>query len=206
MDHSDSLRLSEYRTEIESYKSKKFSQIIPSKAVFELKSILKDNCCVKIISWDSQIIFLFWNTKFYSRLLNWKFPDYSTFLPTSYSTKLETNRIDLIQALKKINLISRENNYSIQMSVSSDTWILLETSETQIWEWEVRLKWDIEWEDSIIWLNSEYFLEALNVMDSTHIVMSFEWSLSPILIKPVKVKEDKKDKSSFAHIIMPLKI
>jgi hypothetical protein len=35
-------------------------------------------------------------------------------------------------ALKKINLISRENNYSIKMSISGETGILLETSETQI--------------------------------------------------------------------------
>jgi hypothetical protein len=42
-------------------------------------------------------------------------------------------------ALKKINLISRENNYSIKMSFSSENGILLETSQTQIGEGEIGL-------------------------------------------------------------------
>ena len=37
-------------------------------------------------------------------------------------------------ALRKINLISKENNYSIKMSFSGENGILLETSETQIGE------------------------------------------------------------------------
>ena len=64
-------------------------------------------------------------------------------------------------ALKKINLISRENNYSIKMSFSSETGILLETSETQIGQEEERLVGSVEGEDAIIGINSTYFLEAL---------------------------------------------
>jgi DNA polymerase-3 subunit beta len=97
-----------------------FSQIVPSKTASEIKSILKDDDEVKIISGDSQIAFFFGNTKFFSRLLNGKFPDYSTFFPTNYSTKADINKSDLIQALKKINLVSKENNYSIKMSFSSE--------------------------------------------------------------------------------------
>jgi hypothetical protein len=46
--------------------------------------------------------------------------------------------------LKKINLISRENNYSIKMSISGETGVLLETSETQIGESDVSLVGAIE--------------------------------------------------------------
>jgi hypothetical protein len=40
--------------------------------------------------------------------------------------------MDLIWALKKINLVSRENNYSIKMNIFAPGNIELETSETQI--------------------------------------------------------------------------
>ena len=202
---TDSFRLSEFKTNIWANNMVNFSQIIPSKTASELKSIIKDEEKVKIVSWDSQIAFFFWNTKYFSRLLNGKFPDYSGFFPTKYSTKAEINRADLISALKKINLVSRENNYSIKMSFSSEHWIVLETNETQIWESEVKLVWTIEWEDSIIWINSVYFLEALWVMDSTHISISFESALAPILITPLADPE-KEEKDEFRHIIMPLKI
>jgi len=203
---TDSFRLSEYKTVLDENVPTNFSQILPSKTANQIKSILVDNDEVKIVSWDNQIAFLSWNIKIYSRLLNGKFPDYSTFFPTSFSTKAEVNRVDLMQALKKINLVSRENNYSIKMSLSSSRWIELETSETQIWEWDVTLVWAVEWEDNVVWVNSTYFLEVLWVIETTHVSISFENPLSPIVIAPTADPEKEDKKHSFRHIIMPLKI
>ena len=202
---TDSFRLSEYKTELESEILSSFSQIIPSKTMNELKWILKDDEEVEILSWDNQIAFIFWNTKFYSRLLNWKFPDYTNFFPTIHSTKAEINKVDLMSALRKINLISKENNYSVKMSLVWNE-IILETNETQIWEWEVRLIWAVEWEESVVWVNSVYFLEVLSVIDTTHISIQFENPLAPILITPLIDPDKKKNNSDFRHIIMPLKI
>lgn len=202
---TDSFRLSEYKMPLQETIIKSFVWIIPSKTASQIRSIINENDDIKIISWENQIAFLFWNTKLYSRLLNWKFPDYTNFFPKSYTTKSEINKVDLISALKKINLISRENNYSIKMSFSKESWIFLETSETQIWESDITLIWTIEWDDNIIWINSVYFLEVLWVIDTTHISISFETPLSPILITPIRDPESK-DNDSFKHIIMPLKI
>lgn len=202
---TDSFRLSEYKTELNSSADIKFSQIIPSKTTNQIKWIISDDD-IKIISWESQISFISWNTKIYSRLLNWKFPDYSSFFPSSFSTKAEVNRIDLISALKKINLISRENNYSIKMSLNPESWILLETNETQIWEWDITLAASVEWESNVVWINSTYFLEVLWVIENTHVSISFENPLSPILISPLSDPEKEKSSNEFKHIIMPLKI
>lgn len=201
---TDSFRLSEYKIDLDENISGNFSQIIPSKTAFELRGMLWEKTDIKVIVWDNQIGFIFGNTKFYSRLLNWKFPDYEWFFPNSYNTKAVINRFDLISGLKKINLLSRETNYSIKMSISGETWILIETSQTQIWEARINLVWAVEWEEAIIWLNSEYLLQVLGVIDSTHISISFESPLSPILI--AWVSDDNKKQDWFRHIIMPLKI
>lgn len=201
---TDSFRLSEYKIDLDENISGNFSQIIPSKTAFELRSLLWEKTDIKVIVWDNQIGFIFGNTKFYSRLLNGKFPDYEWFFPSKFNSRAVINRFDLISALKKINLLSRETNYSIKMSISNETWILIETSQTQIWEARINLIWSIEWEEAIIWLNSEYLLEALWVIDTTHISISFESPLSPILI--TGISEDGGKKDGFRHIIMPLKI
>lgn len=203
---TDSFRLSEFKTTLDASIEHSFYGIIPNKTASQIRSILSDNDTVKIVSGESQIAFISGNTKIYSRLLNGKFPDYKTFFPSSYTTKAEVNRIDLIWALKKINLISRENNYSIKMSISGETGILLETSETQIGESDVRLVGAVEWEDNIVGVNSTYFLEVLGVIDTTHVSVSFENPLSPILITPVTDPDKANNTDSFKHIIMPLKI
>ncbi|USN58331.1 MAG: DNA polymerase III subunit beta [Candidatus Peribacteria bacterium] len=203
---TDSFRLSEYKTSLDAQGKGSFSKIIPSKTAFEIKSIIKEDDDIKVISGDNQIAFYFGNTKVFSRLLNGSFPDYSSFFPNSFSTKAEINRIDLIQALKKINLISKENNYSIKMSFSGEARILLESGESQIGEGDVRLAAAVEGEDNIIGINSTYFLEVLGVIESSHISIRFENALSPILITPLSDGEKKKSKGEFRHIIMPLKI
>lgn len=204
---TDSFRLSEYKTDLWKTIESPFAHIIPSKTAFEIKWILKDDEEINIVSWENQIGFFFWDVKIYSRLLNGKFPDYdgenSKFFPTKYATKAEINRFDLIQWLKKINLISRENNYSIKMSFSSENGILIETSETQIWEGEIRINANIDGENNIIGINSTYFLEVLGVIETSHISISFESPLSPVLITPL---DEKKTSAQFRHIIMPLKI
>lgn len=204
---TDSFRLSEYKTILERPSNVDFTHIIPSKTCFEIKSILSDDDEVKITSGENQIAFFFGPVKLYSRLLNGKFPDYTNFFPSNYNTKWVINRVDLMQALRKINLISRENNYSIKMSFSGEMGILLETSETQIWEGEVQLVGSVEWEDAVIGINSTYFLEALGVIETTHVSLQFESPLAPILLLPVLDEGAKKALAgNFRHIIMPLKI
>lgn len=203
---TDSFRLSEYKTSLDTPSQVQFSQIIPAKTCYEIRSILAEQESVKIISGENQILFAFGSVKLYSRLLNGKFPDYSGYFPKSYTTKGTINRADLITALKKINLISRENNYSIKMSLSAETGILLETSETQIGEGEVRLVGSVEGEDAIIGVNSTFFLEALGVIETTHISLQFENPLAPIMVLPVADEGEKKLPGSYKHIIMPLKI
>ena len=82
----------------------------------------------------------------------------------------------------------------------------IETSETQIWEWNVTLAGNVDGEDNIVWINSTYFLEVLGVIESSHISISFENPLAPIMILPLQDGEKKRDNSEFKHIIMPLKI
>lgn len=206
---TDTYRLSEFKTIIWDMVKNNFSQIIPSKTCNQVKSILADAWDVKIVSWDSQIAFFAENINIYSRLLNWKFPDYLAFFPSNYTIKAEVNRTDLIQALRKVSLFSKEKDYYIKMSLSPDRWIELETTETQVWEWNITLVWSVEWTENAVWINSNFLLEVLTAIETTHVSISFETPRSPITISPVVDPEenDKKEKNEFfRHILMPLRI
>ena len=186
---TDTYRLSEYKTVINWEIKNNFSQIIPSKTCNQIRSILSESDDVKIVSGDNQIAFFTENINIYSRLLNGKFPEYLPFFPSTYTIKAEINRTDLIQALRKVNLISKEKDYYIKMSLSTSRWIELETTETQIWEWDVTLVWAVEWVDNAVWINSNFLLEVLSVIETTH---------DP---------ENKSEKNEFfRHILMPLRI
>jgi DNA polymerase-3 subunit beta len=202
---TDSLRLSEYILDNEKDFWVEFSQIIPAKTCSEVSRIVEDKAEIKLVSWDNQVAFYTENIKIYSRLLNWAFPDYKEFFPDSFQSKAIVNKDDLVSVLRKINLISRENNFSIKMSFSVENGLLLETSETQIGEWSLPLVASVEWPDDIIWVNSTFLLEALSVIETSHVSMSFLSAQKPILIVPIS-EDQKKIRGDYKHIIMPLSV
>ncbi|MCK9272656.1 DNA polymerase III subunit beta [Candidatus Gracilibacteria bacterium] len=200
---TDSFRLSEYKTKNKANIIKPISIIIPSKTALELSRILPENGPVELLISENQILFVFGNIKLFSRLLNGHFPDYRTFFPKSYSTKGVIQRHDLIQALKRINLISKENNFNTRMAFNSDFGIELSTGDTEIGAGKISLPASVEGENSIIGLNSTYLIEALNVIKDDYVSLDFETSLSPIMLRGITEKESEFE---YKHIIMPLKI
>lgn len=200
---TDSYRLSEFRTKNITNISKAISIIIPQKTAQELSRILPENTPVELVVSENQILFVFDNIRLYSRLLNWHFPDYRSFFPKWHSTKWVVLRTDLIMALKRINLISKENNYNTRINFDSDHGIEISTWDTEIWAWRIELPASIEWENSMIWLNSVYLLEALWVIKDDHVSLDFETNLSPVVLRWISSKEAD---FSYKHIIMPLKI
>lgn len=203
---TDSFRLSEFKTRLLAGVENPFSQIIPSKTCNELRSLTEGNDTVNVITWENQVAFLFWTTKLYSRLLNGKFPDYTNFFPSSFSTRAIIEKWELIWALKKANLISKENNYSVRMSFAASG-VLLETNETQIWEGKVEIPGTVEGDNASIGINSTYMLEALSSVEASYVSISFENALSPVMLTPAFNEEEEKKKTwDFRHIIMPLKV
>ncbi|RKW20684.1 DNA polymerase III subunit beta [Candidatus Gracilibacteria bacterium] len=204
---TDTYRLSEYKTVINGEIKNNFSQIIPSKTCNQIRSILSESDDVKIVSGDNQIAFFTENINIYSRLLNGKFPEYLPFFPSTYTIKAEINRTDLIQALRKVNLISKEKDYYIKMSLSTSRGIELETTETQIGEGDVTLVGAVEGVDNAVGINSNFLLEVLSVIETTHVSISFETPRSAITISPIDDPENKSEKNEFfRHILMPLRI
>lgn len=80
----------------------------------------------------------------YSRLLNGHFPDYRNFFPKGYATKGVVLRTDLIQALKRMNLITRENNYNTRIAFRAESGLELFTGDTEIGAGRIAIPASIE--------------------------------------------------------------
>ncbi len=199
---TDSFRLSEYilKGKIE---HPPLSIIIPSKTAIELARILPDSGDVEMYASENQLLVVFGNIKVYSRLLNGHFPDYRNFFPKGYSTKGVVLRTELTQALKRMNLITRENNYNTRLAFRAESGIELFTGDTEIGAGRITIPASIEGEDATVGLNATYLLEVLSVMRDDHVSLDFETPLSPIMVQAVPAEDSKQ---SYKHIIMPLKI
>jgi DNA polymerase III subunit beta len=199
---TDSYRLSEYVLKAEMDRPP-LSIIIPAKTAIELSRILPESGDVQLFATENQILVVFGNIKVYSRLLNGHFPDYRNFFPKGYSTKCVVLRSDLVQSIKRLNLITRDNNYNTRISFKADTGLELFTWDTEIGAGRIVIPASIEGEDATIGLNATYLLDVLSVIKDDHVSIDFETPLSPIMVQSVPAEDQKQ---SYKHIIMPLKI
>lgn len=199
---TDSFRLSEYRYECDSGVDKRIAIILPARSASEIMKTLPDGVDVEVFFADNQILLVYENVLLYSRLLNGHFPDYANFFPKTTSINALTNRSKLIQSLRQVSLIARENNFNVKMVLDGSGLIRLDSGDTEIGAGEIELTADVEGNDQV-GLNATYFIDALQVIEGEDVRIGFETSLSPILLQGTSMNTKEED---FRHIIMPLKI
>ena len=199
---TDSFRLSEYRYNCDTGVSKKITIILPARSASEIMKTLPDGIDVELFFADNQILLVYENVLLYSRLLNGHFPDYGNFFPKATSINALTNRSKLIQSLRQVSLIARENNFNVKMALDSHGMIRLDSGDTEMGAGEIELAADIQGNDQV-GLNATYFIDALQVIEGEDVRIGFETSLSPILLQGTSLNTKEED---FRHIIMPLKI
>lgn len=163
---------------------------------------LPDGVDVEVYFADNQILLVYENVLLYSRLLNGHFPDYANFFPKSTSVNALTNRTKLIQSLRQVSLVARENNFNVKMALDPSGVIRLDSGDTEIGAGETEMSADVEGNDQV-GLNATYFIDALQVIEGDDVRIGFETSLSPILLQGTSLNTKEED---FRHIIMPLKI
>ena len=202
---TDSFRLSEFTVNTITEGSHP-TVIIPKKTASELSRIVSDEeekMPIDLYFFENQLLAIRWNIRLSSRLLSGKFPDYDGFFPTTYATKTITLRSDLITSLRQVNLVARENNYNTRIR-SKHEWIAeISTGDTEVGASIISIKWTVEWQEDIIWVNAQYLLEVISIMREDYISLEYKSALSPIIITGFP-KDD--EKYAYRHLIMPLKI
>lgn len=199
---TDSFRLSEYRYNCDTGVDKKLAIILPARSANEIMKTLPDGVDVEFYFADNQILLEYEGVLLYSRLLNGHFPDYGNFFPKTTSINALTSRTKLVQSLRQVSLIARENNFNVKMALDSSGLIRLDSGDTELGASETELAAEVEGNDQV-GLNATYFIDALQVVEGDDVRIGFETSLSPILIQGTNLDTSKED---FRHIIMPLKI
>lgn len=161
---TDSFRLSEYRYNCDTGVDKKIAIILPARSASEIMKTLPDGVDVEIFFADNQILLVYESVLLYSRLLNGHFPDYANFFPKTTSINALTNRSKMIQSLRQVSLIARENNFNVKMALDANGIIRLDSGDTEIGAGEIELTAEVEGNDQV-GLNATYFIDALNVIE-----------------------------------------
>ncbi|MDF2921094.1 MAG: dnaN [Paenibacillaceae bacterium] len=184
----DRHRLAQRETRMETEPDAQFSNIVISgKTLYELNKILPDgNSLVNIVVSDNQVLFKMDRILFYSRILDGTYPDTSKLIPRSFQTEMVVNTRELVEAIDRAYLLSREEKTNIVKMVMIDqSTVEISSSSSELGKvTELIPVNSLTGELLKISFNSKYMLDALKVVDSEQIRIGFTGSMSPIIIRP----------------------
>ncbi len=144
-----------------------------------------------------------------TRLISGAFPDYKMALNVNNDKVLVADTEELVDALDRVSTVISDMSNSVKLSLSGNSLTLSGVSR-EFGSATETLEINFKSEEPLdICFNSRYLLELLKQINSKEVLISFNTSSSPTVIKPVVEEKDDKEKSELADttfVIMPVEL
>ena len=180
-----------------------FDVIIPGKSMNELSGMISDvdeDVLVQVT--ENQILFIFGNTHFYSRLLEGNYPETSQLIPDTADTTVELDAGSFLSSIERASLLSHESrNDVVKLTLKpSENLVRISSDSPDIGTVEEEVATTaLDGNDLEISFNPNYMKDALRSFGQTTVKISFTSPLRPFTLVPTE------DGENFVHLITPVR-
>ena len=171
--------------------------MIPKKGMTELNKLSSEGGSLQIGFKDKSCVVKKENVMLVMRLLEAKFPDYHAVIPESEKYLIEVNRISLLEAMRKMLILSNERYRAVKITLENDTMELVSTNP-DLGEARENIKVEYRGERLEAGFNPQYFIDILQSMESEIVVLGFIDNSRPCVLKG---EADE----GFLGLLMPMK-
>jgi DNA polymerase-3 subunit beta len=175
--------------------------VISARIVQEIGKLLSEENeeeDVEIEVGDKKAVFYLKETKIVARLMEGEFIKYRDILPKEKKTKIKVGRLALMDSVERASIIVREGKNSfIRFSLEEGELIVSSRAD----EGAVResIAVEKEGENIEIGFNARYMGDMLKVIADDEIVMEFNTSVSPCLVKPTEGER-------YEYLVLPVRL
>ena len=201
---TDSHRLAQRKVVLENIDNGiDFDVIIPGKSMEELSGMISDvHEDVQMQVTENQVLFIFGNTHFYSRLLEGNYPETSQLIPQTADTTVELEAGAFLSSIERASLLSHESrNDVVKLSLKpSENLVRISGDSPDIGTVEEEVVTSaLDGNDLEISFNPNYMKDALRSFGQATIKISFTSPLRPFTLLPTE------DQENFVHLITPVR-
>jgi DNA polymerase-3 subunit beta len=212
---TDSYRLAEKRINLKQSGGNDRRIIVPTSALQELQRILSNLSRAKDLTNevednnleihlnDNQILFVYNNVELISRLVEGQYPDYTSIIPGNFHTQVIIAVSDLVKAVKSSSLFVKAGINDISLEFKPESEIIVSSLNAQVGENVSHLEANITGDDNSVVLS--YFLDGLQALDSSEVVMDIIDNNTPVVLKPVLPAAAEGIDRDYLYLIMPIK-
>jgi DNA polymerase-3 subunit beta len=172
--------------------------IIPPKILNIIMKRAGDEGLISLSVTDRSIFIRFGSYNLSSVLIEGQFPNYHRVIPETQTHSFSMNRLEMLDALRRVSLLVEQKSHRIYLGVSSGT-LAVYSEESDIGAAKEEIPCKYEGEEVSIALNYRYIEEPFKVMGDEEISIHFTEPNRAITIMPVPQRD-------FFHIIMPMQL
>lgn len=175
---------------IENQNNSELSIIIPKKAIIEIQKLFFDD--VELYYDETNLIINSKEYKFFTKLINGKFPEYSRIIPKEISKTLILPKAQMIESIKQITTISSD----VKITFAENSIIFESLSDDNI-EAKTGINYNTGFSTPfVIAINSKYLLDFLNNINSSEFIIGLNESNLPFILS----------ENNFKTVVMPIVI
>lgn len=197
---TDGHRLAKRQAEIEGSSDLTLENIVvPGKSMSELAKTIADlDEYVDMIVADNQLLVKTTYTRFYTRLIEGKYPETSDFIPKDGETEVISKTRELIHSVDRALLINRaSHDHVIKWSIKNET-VEMTSASQEIGKITEEVDAQVVGPSMTISFNPKYMIDALRSVDSEEVLIQFKGTMAPFTIKP-------KEHQDTLYLILPIR-
>lgn len=173
--------------------------IMPRKGIQELLRVLEDReAPAQILIGANHLRINLPETRFTSKLIDGKFPDYQKVIPKNNSKTILANRENLKQALTRTSILSNEKYRGVRLSLAQNA-LKIQSHNPEQEEAEEELEINYQGETLEIGFNVNYLLDAVNVLGGGEVQALMHDANSSCLLQAP-------NDPSCRYIVMPMRL
>jgi len=173
--------------------------IIPKKTIYELCKLLTEITEDVVINVDpNKIIFYFDKTVLVSKLIDGNFPDYQRVIPKNNNNIVIAERQKFCEAVDRVSTITSEKSKAIKFKLLKNL-INMNSSDPEAGTASEDIIVQYEGQEIEIGFNSKYILEIINQLQDGKLILEFNDSNSPLIIK-------ESSNNDLIYVLMPMRV
>ncbi|MCL2683666.1 MAG: DNA polymerase III subunit beta, partial [Synergistaceae bacterium] len=166
------------------------------KELVRILGAIDSNQEVRITGDDAQAFFITESVEFAVRKVESKFPSYTNKIPTSLETCAEMDKLSLIAALERVDVVVRDYNRVVTVNLSGDECTLTGRAK-EFGEAVENIQCSIEGKPLFTGFNNRFFLEAVRVLEEGTAKLLFDDSRGTLVVR-------SKNSDDFFSLVAPV--
>jgi DNA polymerase-3 subunit beta len=171
--------------------------IIPKKGLLEMRKVLEAGAHCKLAIKTPHLFLVQEDITLAVKLIDAQFPPYDQVIPKDHKRTLVVDRMRLVDALRRAQLMSSETR-GVKVSSSRDG-VTITSDNPDLGEVREDLEADYTGDPLAIGFNPKYIIELLGQINSDQISLTLGGELDPGLIKPLGGDD-------YLGVVMPMRI